>query len=266
MATKSAVETKLFITSIPKSKGPYGSIRPTYIGHSVCSKGHIYGPFRRKCFVFQYVLKGEGVFNSPYGTFYPKENDLIIMHRGDLVSYSTSGWECIWVDFDCNEPLPDAFKTGVIHCEELKEIFLNMLNINKLTHGKPAFICSLLWQIISKVDTNALTINNYSTTIYNAISIIHRHYIQKITVSEIANQLNLNRSYFCALFKNEVGISPKEFIDNYRISAAQEILKQSDLSVAEIAENAGYNDIAAFSKAFKLKTGISPLAYRNKYK
>lgn len=268
MPTKEAVEKLIFTTTLPKSKGPFGSILPIYIGHSICTEGHIYGPFRRKKFVFQYILSGEGIFNSPYGTFYPKEGDLIIMHRGDLVSYSCTSteWECIWVEFECNEPLPDAFETGVIHSKELKEIFLEILKVNNLTLGKSAFICSCIWKIISVIDNGSSTQKNYSFTIHKAIQLIRRHYIQKISVSDIAASLNINRSYFCAIFKKEVGITPKEYIDNYRISAAQEILKQSNLTVAEIAESAGYNDTAAFSKAFKQKTGISPLSYKNQFR
>ncbi|MBR2042887.1 MAG: helix-turn-helix domain-containing protein [Clostridia bacterium] len=257
-------ERYLIACGLNKTKGPYGSITPLFIGHSVCTKGHIYGPFRRKHFVFQYVLEGEKHFESPYGTFKVTKGDMIVMHRGDLVNYDciSETSENIWVEFDCTEPLPDAFDTTIIRNEKLRDIFLKLKNIEDITHGQNAYACSIIWQIIAAVDTGKPEVKRYSHYVSDALELIHRHYIQKITVSFLAKELNLNRSYFCDLFKKEVGISPKEYIDDYRISAACEILKQSELSISEVAENAGYSDLSSFSKAFKERVGVPPKAYR----
>jgi AraC-like DNA-binding protein len=269
MSMKNNVEDLIDYYSFPKKEGPYSSIRPLNTGHSKCSKGHIYGPFRRKCFIFQYILNGQGSFESPYGSYTPKSGDLIIMHRGDLVDYGCYGndsWESVWIDFDCSEKLPTVFETGVIHNENLREIFLELIKIKDMTHGQTAYATGLIWKIISVLDTDEPMPKHYSKYIDDALTYIHRHYIQKITVSEVANNISLNRSYFCSLFKKEVGTPPKDYIDNYRMSAACGILKQSSLSMSEVAEKAGYSDLAAFSKAFKLRMGISPKQYREKYK
>ncbi len=259
------IETLINSCGFITRDGPYGSVRPIYIGHSKCAKGHIYGPFRRKHFVFQFILSGEGSFESPYGSYTPKENDMLVMHRGDLVDYgcyTDNPWSSIWIEFDCTEKLPKVFNTGVIHNEKLRDVFTELLTVKKLEHGHNAMATSLIWKIISILDTDNPTPKYYSQYINDALTFIHRHYIQKISVNEIAKSINLNRSYFCSLFKKEVGCSPKEYIDNYRISASCEILKQSTLSVGEVAEKAGYSDLAAFSKAFKLKIGVAPTAYR----
>lgn len=262
-------EHYIYKATLTEREGPYNSIRPYFLGHSLCPNGHIYGPLRRKRFVFQYILSGSGTFESPYGIFSPSAGDMIIMHRGDLVDYGCydgEPWEAIWIEFDCNETLPKVFNSGLIHNEELKEIFLDMKKIKNMSHGQTAYICSCIWRIIALLDTDESTQKHYSPYVNEAIKIIKEYYIQKITVTNLAKKLNLNRSYFCSLFKKEVGIPPKEYIDEYRISASCEILKQSKLSISEVAEAAGYKDITAFSKAFKDKTGVSPKAYRESYK
>ena len=150
--------------SIKSSKGPYGSINPLFVGHSLCEKGHIYGPFRRKHFVFQYILSGEMIFESPYGVYKAAAGNMLIMHRGDLVNYSCieEPVEGIWIEFDCTEPLPNIFDTGMLFCEELREIFLDLIKVKSLLHGHCAYVCSIIWRIIALLDTGEPEIKNHS--------------------------------------------------------------------------------------------------------
>lgn len=96
-----------------------------------------------------------------------------------------------------------------------------------------------------------------------AISYIKNYYSQKITVEDIANYLALNRSYLYTIFMNSLGISPKDFLTEFRISRGKEQLVLTDLSVEEIAVSCGYRNSLAFGKIFKQKVGITPTQYRN---
>lgn len=95
-----------------------------------------------------------------------------------------------------------------------------------------------------------------------AIAYIKNYYSQKTTVEDIANHLALNRSYLYTIFKNSLGISPKDFdgISNFR---GKEQLVLTDLSVEEIAVSCGYRNSLAFGKVFKQKMGMTPTQYRN---
>ena len=62
---------------------------------------------------------------------------------------------------------------------------------------------------------------------------------------------------------NSLGISPKEFLTEFRISRGKEQLALTDLSVEEIAVSCGYRNSLAFGKVFKQKVGITPTQYRN---
>lgn len=89
------------------------------------------------------------------------------------------------------------------------------------------------------------------------------YYSQKITVEDIANYLALNRSYLYTIFMNSLGISPKDFLTEFRISRGKEQLALTNLSVEEIAVSCGYRNSLAFGKVFKQKVGITPTQYRN---
>ena len=72
----------------------------------------------------------------------------------------------------------------------------------------------------------------------------------------------MNRSYVYTIFKNCLGISPKEFLTRFRLSRAKEQLALTDLSIEEIAVSCGYSNALAFGKAFKLYESMTPSSYR----
>jgi AraC-like DNA-binding protein len=81
-----------------------------------------------------------------------------------------------------------------------------------------------------------------------------------ISVEEIANRLNLDRTYFSVIFKKKVGISPKQYLLKYRMNIATTLLADN-LSVSVVARSVGYSDLYIFSKMFKRHFGVSPTEY-----
>ena len=97
---------------------------------------------------------------------------------------------------------------------------------------------------------------------YNAISYIMNHYGEKITLAELAKTENLSISRFCAVFKEKMGISAVDFITKTRLSAACELLLNTDYTIGEISEKVGFSDSHFFSKTFAKRIGQSPSEYR----
>lgn len=90
------------------------------------------------------------------------------------------------------------------------------------------------------------------------------HYMDEITLNEIAEILNLSRSYLSTLFKKEVGISFTQYLIHFRLNRAIEILKLENLPLNSVAEMVGYPDYTQFSKIFKKYKGVSPKYYIKK--
>jgi YesN/AraC family two-component response regulator len=67
--------------------------------------------------------------------------------------------------------------------------------------------------------------------------------------------------YIGWLFKKQYNLSPHAFLISVRIDEAKKLLKSGKYMINEIAEKVGYDDIAYFSRLFKLKEGSSPLNY-----
>lgn len=105
----------------------------------------------------------------------------------------------------------------------------------------------------------------YSIQIVKAIDYILKHRTVKLTVQDIADELNINRSYLSSLFKKETGKSISDFIREEKIKAAANMLKFSDYSYSDIAEYFGFASQSHFIECFRKQTGFSPKEYRKKY-
>ena len=102
--------------------------------------------------------------------------------------------------------------------------------------------------------------------IKEAISYIEQNFQNDISVEDIAKFCSLNRSYFGKIFRDALGKSPQEFLINYRMSKAAELLKLTELSIGDISNAVGYPSQLHFSRAFKKIHGISPRQWRNENK
>lgn len=91
---------------------------------------------------------------------------------------------------------------------------------------------------------------------------VAEHYMDNISLTELAERIHVSRTHLSALFNKEVGCSFPEYIAKYRIHKAQEVIKHTRLPLSRIAETVGYPDYVHFSKTFKKYTGMTPQAFR----
>jgi AraC-like DNA-binding protein len=95
-----------------------------------------------------------------------------------------------------------------------------------------------------------------------ALSAIHRDPGHDWTVEELARACAVSRSAFAARFVARVGKPPATYLAHVRLDAATDLLRDTSLPVALIAENVGYTSEAAFSRAFKHRYGTPPARWR----
>lgn len=83
------------------------------------------------------------------------------------------------------------------------------------------------------------------------------------SVADLAKEAGLGMAHFSRVFRRFTGQSPKEFLLRARLARAQHFLRETAMTVTEISGRLGYADVFFFSRQFKQKTGLSPLAYRS---
>lgn len=95
---------------------------------------------------------------------------------------------------------------------------------------------------------------------------IDQHLSEDLSVADLARLVHLSPPRFFAVFKEHAGVSPKAFVSQARLTRASHMLIGTDLGVAEIGRNVGYNDAFHFSRAFRAKFGESPAGYRESHR
>lgn len=105
-----------------------------------------------------------------------------------------------------------------------------------------------------------------TSCLHTALTYIKNNYTGKITVADIAKEVNLSESHLFALFKNTLGTSPISYLNSYRLSVAVDVLLKSDRTIVEIANMVGIEDSVYFNKLFRKTYQISPSQYRKLYK
>ena len=94
------------------------------------------------------------------------------------------------------------------------------------------------------------------------MAFIKNEYARGIGVRELADHLNITRSYLYTIFMNELNISPKDFLKKYRVTRARELLSLTDLSVEAIGKSCGYGNSERFARVFKQENGLTPTQFR----
>lgn len=97
-----------------------------------------------------------------------------------------------------------------------------------------------------------------------AIDYIKNHYTGNISLEAIATELGMSRYYFARLFKESTGLTPYQYIIQYRVKKAKQLLTQQSLSIKEISRYLGFANQNQFATFFYRYAGVSPNEYRKK--
>ena len=258
-------------------------------GYEQCDPGHSFGPVARNHYLFHYVISGTGTLMADDSkgitqTYSIKSGQGFLIFPGQITTYYADEklpWEYVWIEFDglkvkeilqLTELSPDT-PVYRSHSKDLKEQLLNeMLYIVHNAEESPFHLIGHLYLFLDHLIQSSKRSNSAPSSkmsdyyIKEAIHYIEQNFQNNISIEEIASVCGINRSYFGKIFKKALGRSPQEFLMNYRMLKATELLKLTSLSIAEIGSAVGYENQLHFSRAFKRIYGISPREWRNSQK
>lgn len=121
------------------------------------------------------------------------------------------------------------------------------------------WIGSLQKEVIGILKSN----HDERTIIVKAKRYIQEHYAEDISLTTVADYLNLSSGYLSILYKKETGENFIDYIIHFRVEKARELLRTTDLKIYEVAKKVGYENIYYFSRIFSKVVGVSPKQYQS---
>lgn len=250
-------------------------------GLQSCENGYTWGPGVRDHYLIHYVVGGKGTY-TVNNTVYPLQaGDVFLAKPSQLITYSAdedNPWEYYWVGFNgaCANKLvlqlPFWEGSPVHHCQNTENVQQALLNIF-LSRGPDAHCEALmvgyLYLFIAELMREAMALEPHHTNtsaqyVLSAIKYIQFNYSHDISIDDIAKAVGVSRSHLYRVFMSNAGQSPIDYLTGYRIDEACHLLRNSQLSIAEIAVSVGFFDQFYFSRVFKKNKGVPPSKYVTK--
>jgi len=250
-------------------------IYPLQFGEQACSSNYGFGPCIRNHYFIHYVYSGKGRFEAEGKVYHLSAGQLFLIYPGQLTYYqadSDQPWFYRWIEFNGNLSETILKSAGLSKTSPIltdTDNFPIGKALKKLVgKGQTSFedLMSSFWSFIAKltVDSDANNITDPKAEyVQRAENYINMYLYRKITISEIAEYVGINRSYLSRLFKQYKGVSTQQYMIATKLDTAAQYLKNVNLSVREVAKSVGYDDPLEFSKAFKARFKLSPVMWRN---
>lgn len=240
-----------------------------------------------------YMISGERLIYSPTFTAIAQAGDIIfipryVYRRSSFIA--NEPYEHILIKFT-DSMVDDLFQTigienynelcaeHVVHLEKSTQAsVLSILNdMEKEWKSYNKYSELLLKGLLNKLiilcireriigGVNATHLEKKHDCLADAIIYIKTHLRESPSLEETARQANISPSYLSKIFISHLKTSFSDFVINEKITFAQKLLADSELSMTEIASEAGFSSHSYFSDSFKRNTGMTPMQFRKSFR
>jgi AraC-like DNA-binding protein len=231
-------------------------------------------------FYIVFITRGEGILESARTkTYTVKAGTCFLLFPGIWHRYRPHpkhGWEEYWVGFNGSYPTelmqngnftPESPFIEVGLNTELLDLFHLLIKKVQIAElGYRQIISGLALQILGHLHTIAKYKpdgeNGNSKWMMQGKFLLQESIDSPENLEEVLKDLPMSYSSFRKIFKEQMGISPNQYVLELRLDKAMQLLRATNMSINEIADQAGFDSISYFSRMFKQRTSISPKEYR----
>lgn len=228
--------------------------------------------------LLMHTLEGRGQLFYRGREVFLEQGDTVLIFCGEPQLYRTpkeGRWHFEWIHF--NGPAAADYERHIngdglsvlpgAKAHYYMEELCRLIRLRS-TPVKDALLCRELIDLITflmtvRLGTGASSCGQqYHAELKNAVERIHTGFAEKLTVEDIIGNAPLSKYYFMRLFKEYTGQSPYEFLLYVRVNEGKRLLRDSSLSVEEIAHAVGFGDASGFIRVFRRLCGMTPLSFR----
>ena len=235
-----------------------------------------------------YVYAGEGEYMVDNRRYPIRAGDIVVCNAGvlhgeepslvrQIHSYSVAITN---VQFEGLPPncLIDSNTRPVVSCGQLAEhvgqlmqllymLSADTAHLNELCSSLACSVLLLAQALLRSRDRNAAIDEQEQPSVlaHRVRQYLDEHHNEQLTLREAAERLHISEYYLAHVFKQEFGLPPMQYVMKRRIGEAQELLMNTDLPIAEIADRLGYSSVCHFNAMFKKNVGLPPGKFRQSF-
>ena len=226
-----------------------------------------------------YTVSGAGRLTADGNEIALLPNTAVILRCGERHRYETvkPPWHNLWIHFDGSgaggyERLINDDKYHAIPVANTGDFESDFINLLNLSSKNDLLTGALISDCISRLMTELLTqklrqalrpegTDGRYPELRAVLDFIHKNYGRAITIEDMTDRINISKYHFIRIFKKQMGVTPYEYLTDYRINKAKILLRTSYKSVFEIACDVGYKSKSNFISKFRAATGTTPAKY-----
>ena len=268
---------------------PCGFMNLYQIGELCCEPGFCINEHEQDVYEITYIISGSGYAYVGGEKVEIVKGDIMINsvgHRHSIVVDKTSIFRYAYIGFVFNDKdntedvknLKAFYDSKAFYAGKAQNnvIFPFMRCIDEFYSQKAGYdkmIRSYCKQIVILAARNFLgsgehvvidrgmTRDSTSSVIYSVIRYVEENIVGFKSIKELSKQLGYNYTYLSHLFKDKTGTTLQQYICYKKVEYASQLLKEHEMSPAQVSEILGYESLSSFSKSFKRVMGISPKQY-----
>ncbi|MEE8725236.1 MAG: AraC family transcriptional regulator [Bifidobacterium crudilactis] len=278
-------ESRPAVTKITlQRRVPWQALDFIATGKQECDAMASYGPSARAYEMIHFVLKGKAHF------YFDNQHFLVVSGQCFYVpAYANTFYHAdaiepctyAWIDFAGSEAEKMLESCGLsrscpvlplTNIKRVWELVGELLHCHTNAPGNDASIQGLMLQIFGVLQANQAVLGDQagespldSDLVQRAVAYVQEHADEQLSVQQLADSLFISRGYLHQQLVRYLHITPRQFITNAKIEKATELLIKTLMPVSHIAQNCGYRNQFAFSRAFTRELSINPSEYRRRY-
>lgn len=274
-------DNSVWITATPTELAKTLPFYITEAGHFTAEKDYMVQRETHDSFLMIYTVNGQGFLQTGDTELQLRQNEAVIIdcHSPHKYYSLSDEWEFLWIHFN---GISASAMFNIIY--PLNAVFAVRINnpyefehrINKLVSGAcrnnitgytdiSLRLHSLMNIICSSALEHISNLKSPDNDIGIVLDFIEGNYSEQITIDDMIKNIHISKYHFIRLFRRIMGITPYQYLTNYRINMSKTYLRTTNKTVSEIAQICGFLDTSNFITHFKKHTGQRPLQYRRDF-
>lgn len=249
---------------------------PVSAGHFYCRKGYHLARGNENSLLVQHIISGSFTFMLNGEPHTAHEGETVILDCYHPHEYYTNDeFESVWLHFNglnSLEMYEEIVKSegNIITCSDpqrTEDLLFRIFDAIRSENRPSEFTLSmniykLFAELLNPLHVSRKNKASYEESVQEAKRFIHENLKSALTVQGIADSIHMSPSHFSVVFKQQTGFSPYDYVLITRLNRAKSYLQKTDLPIAEIAEEIGFNSESNFIYFFTKNAGISPSKFR----